>query len=243
MPVGDAIAISLLAFGAAFVGTISGFGFALLIVPPLAFFVGAKEAVVLSNVLGSSWLMTMFVRLRREVVWRTAAPLAVAAFAGMPVGLLVLEVVSERTLQVILGVNVLAATFLLWRGVRWHGHGWVLDGVAGFISGLLNTSTSMNGPPIVLHLQNQGLAPTPFRATIAAFFVSSALFTLALYALSGRIGEYELRAVGVGLPGLALGFVGGSIVVERLNAAQFRRFVIGVLVLSAVMVMGRAVFS
>ena len=243
MPLGDAIAISLLAFGAAFVGTISGFGFALLIVPPLAFFVGAKEAVVLSNVLGSAWLMTMFVRLRREVVWRTAIPLAIAAFAGMPFGLLVLELVSERVLQVILGVNVLAATILLWRGVRLDVHGRVVDGVAGFISGVLNTSTSMNGPPIVLHLQNQGLAPTPFRATIAAFFVSSSLFTLALYALSGRIGGYELFAFSLGLPGLALGYLGGSLVVKRLDAIQFRRFIICVLVLSAIMVTARAVWG
>jgi uncharacterized membrane protein YfcA len=240
MPLGDAIAICLLSFGAAFVGTISGFGFALLIVPPLAFFVGAKEAVVLSNVLGSSWLMTMFVRLRRDVVWRAAIPLAIAAFAGMPFGLLVLEVVSERTLQAILGVNVLVATILLWRGARLNVHGRWLDGAAGFISGVLNTSTSMNGPPIVLHLQNQGLAPTPFRATIAAFFVSSALFTLALYAVSGRIGGYELQAFSLGLPGLGAGYVCGSLVVKRLDAAQFRRVVIGVLVLSAMMVMARA---
>ena len=65
MPLGDAVAISLLAFGAAFVGTISGFGFALLIVPPLSFVVGPKEAVVLSNALGVSWLATMFVPLFR----------------------------------------------------------------------------------------------------------------------------------------------------------------------------------
>lgn len=240
MPLGDAVAISLLAFGAAFVGTISGFGFALLIVPPLSFVVGPKEAVVLSNVLGVSWLATMFVRLRRDVEWGSALPLMVAAFCGMPFGLLVLEVVPGRVLQVVLGVNVLVAIFLLSKGVRVNTQSRIFDGVAGFVSGVLNTSTSMNGPPIVLHLQNKGLAPGPFRATIAAFFVVSAIVTLALYAASGRVGEYELKAVVLGLPGLGLGYLGGSFIVGRMNAGQFRKFVMAVLVASAIMALAGA---
>lgn len=243
MPLGDAVAISLLAFGAAFVGTISGFGFALLIVPPLSFVVGPKEAVILSNVLGCSWLMTMFVRLRQEVVWRSALPLIVAAFAGMPFGLVILAVVSGRVLQGMLGVVVLVATFLVWKGVRINSQHRAFDIVAGFISGVLNTSTSMNGPPIVLHLQNKELAPGPFRATIAAFFVASALVTLALYTASGRIGQYELQAAALGLPGLAFGYVGGSLVVGRMDAGQFRKFVIGVLVASATLTLAETVFG
>ncbi len=240
MDVGEAVAIALLAFGAALVGTISGFGFALLIVPPLSFVVGAKEAVVLSNVLGSAWLMAMLIRLRRDVAWRTVAPLAVAAFFGMPFGLLLIEAVSARTLQIILAVNVLAATALIWRGVTFSVHGLAFDGLAGFISGVLNTSTSMNGPPIVLHLQNQGMAPIPFRATLSAFFVASSLFALALYLVAGRIDGHLLASVGVGLPGLSAGLIAGQAAFRRLNAARFRTFVIAVLFASAVMVLVRA---
>ncbi len=239
----DALLVCLFAAGAAFIGTLSGFGFALLIVPPLAFVFGAKDAVVLSNVLGASWLMAMFVRLRRQVVWRTAAPLMIAAFAGMPFGLLVLQVISARLLQLFLAVNVMAATLLMWRGVRLRWEGRLVDAATGFVSGVLNTSTSMNGPPVVLHLQNQGMAPDPFRATLSAFFTASSLFTLFLYVLGDRVGEFELRAVAAGLPGLALGYVGGNVVVRRLNPAQFRTMVVGILLLSATLLFIRTLTS
>ena len=239
MSLPEALAILSLSAAASFIGTISGFGFALLIVPPLSFVVGAKEAVVLSNVLGSSWLMAMFLALHRSVVWRTAVPLGVAAFAGMPLGLLVLELVPAPTLQVVLGVNVLVATILLWRGVRLPIEGRLADAVTGFISGVLNTSTSMNGPPVVLHLQNRGLAPIPFRATLSAFFVSSSVFALVLYAVGGQLDRFALAAAGVGLPGLVVGYVAGNLVVGRLDARQFRGVVVGVLMLSGGLILAR----
>ncbi len=240
MELTEALAIFACALGATFIGTLSGFGFALLIVPPLSFVIGAKDAVVLSNALGFSWLVTMFTRLRADVAWGTAIPLTIAAFAGMPLGLLILEVASQRTLQLILAVNVLAAVLLIWRGVVLPFHGRAFDAVAGFVSGILNTSTSMNGPPIVIHLQNRGMAAAPFRATIAAVFVASSVLTLALYAVGGRLDGEVFQRVGVGLPGLAIGYLAGSVVVRRLDQAQFRRVVMGVLVASAVMVFARA---
>lgn len=243
MSAAEACAILGLAAAASFIGTISGFGFALLIVPPLSFVVGPKEAVVLSNVLGASWLMTMFVRLHKHVDWRTAIPLGIAAFAGMPFGLLLLEAVSGRTLQIILGVNVLFATVVLWRGVRLPLEGRLVDAATGFLSGVLNTSTSMNGPPVVLHLQNRGLAPVPFRATLSAFFVSSSLLTLALYAVGGQLDGFALAAAAVGLPGLAVGYLAGDAVSRRLDAAQFRGIVVGVLILSATLILARSVFG
>ncbi len=241
MEAGEIVAIAGLAMAAAFVGSITGFGFALLIVPPLSFVVGAKEAVVLSNLLGLSWLLAMFARFREHVVWKAAVPLAIAAFVGMPFGLVVLEVVSGRTLQIILAVNVLFATVFLWRGFVVPLRGRLADSAVGFVSGVLNTSTSMNGPPLVLHLQSQGLAPLPFRATLAAVFAASAVFTMGLYALGGRLDGEALARAGVGLPGLAVGYLAGNAVADRLDAAQFRGVVIGVLMLSAVLVLVRAV--
>ena len=239
MSAAEAFAILGLAAAASFIGTISGFGFALLIVPPLSFVVGPKEAVVLSNVLGASWLMAMFIRLHRQVSWRIAIPLSIAALAGMPFGLVLLEAVSTRMLQVILGLNVLLATVLLWRGLRVPVEGRLIDAVTGFVSGVLNTSTSMNGPPVVLHLQNHGLSPIPFRATLSAFFVSSSLVALALYAIGGQLDRFVLASAGVGLPGLVAGYVAGNVVVGRLDAAQFRGVVVGVLVCSATLILVR----
>lgn len=225
---------------AAFVGAVSGFGFALLLTPPVSFIVGAKEAVVLVNVLGTAQSGGMFVLLRRHVPWRRVAPLALVAFAGMPVGLLVASLLPARALSIVIACTVLAATVVLLYGqalpLRGRAGGWV----SAFGSGVLNTSTSMNGPPMVLYLTNEGVEPHAFRATLAAFFAASSLFGLTLYLIAGQVDAEVMERVLIGLPGLVIGWFGGSFVVARVSRARFRRLVLGLLFLSATLLLIRA---
>jgi uncharacterized protein len=237
---GEAAAILGLAGLASFVGAVSGFGFALLIVPPLSALVGVKEAIVLANVLGASHSTAMFVRLRRAAHWPMVGVLAAAGFVGMPLGLFVLEVTSVRVLQVILGLTIAAATVLLLRGTDLFPRGRLGDAVVGFVSGVLNTSTSMNGPPVVLHLQSRGLDQAAFRGTLAAFFVITNILTIALYAVGGRLdGDVGARYL-VGLPGLAAGWLLGNAAASRLPQRAFRSMVVGILFASAAVVLARA---
>ena len=52
------------------------------------------------------------------------------------------------------------------------GEGGFVVGV-GFVSGVLNTSLSTNGPPLVFGLQARHLGAAPFRATISTVFAFS----------------------------------------------------------------------
>ena len=61
-----------------------------------------------------------------------------------------------------------------------------------------------------------------------------------LYAIGGQLDEEALVRGAVGLPGLAVGYLAGNAVAARLDARQFRRVVIGVLLVSAVLVLSRA---
>jgi uncharacterized membrane protein YfcA len=86
---------------AAFVGALSGFGFSLLIVPPLALVVGPRDAVILANILGPVQNLAMAIYLRRLIDWSMVLRLFVGAVVGMPVGLLVLTTVSASTMRLV----------------------------------------------------------------------------------------------------------------------------------------------
>lgn len=236
----DAAAILALAAAAAFTQAVSGFGFSLLLVPPLALLIGPREAVVAANGLGVLVYAPGAIHLRRAVDVRLWLRLIVAAAAGMPVGLLILVAVSPTILQVVIAVTVITATLLIWRGVELHRAGWLGDALAGFVSGVSNTSTSMSGPPVVLYLQGRGVAPDAFRATLAAFFLASGGAALALYALSGRLDLDALGRMAVGAPGLAAGWVTGNAVYRRLDQRRFRRVVFAVLLASAAVAIATA---
>jgi len=55
--------------------------------------------------------------------------------------------------------------------------------VAGFFSGLLNTSTSMSGPPVLILLAGQGLPKDQFRRTLVSFFFVSGLVAALVLAI------------------------------------------------------------
>ena len=232
-----------LAGAASFAQALSGFGFSLLIVPPLALVVGPKEAVVMANLMGTMSSGLTLTSMHDSVDWRLGGRLLASAALGMVGGLAVLVFVDARLLQVIIAVVVLVATTLIWRGVHLRAQNRALDFVAGFVSGVLNTSTSMSGPPLVLYLQNRGMTPGQFRATLNAFFLAGGAIATVLFVIGDRIGAYELGAAAASAPVVALGWLGGHRLFHRLDAAQFRRVVVGVLFLSASIALVGAFFK
>ena len=112
-------------------------------------FSGAASTV-LASIFGLASSSVLVVRAHRGVVWPVAARMLTSAAVGMPLGLVVLLAVDERLLRLIIAVAVVVFVGLLLAGVTVRGSGRGVDVAAGFVSGVLNTSVSTNGPPLVL---------------------------------------------------------------------------------------------
>jgi uncharacterized membrane protein YfcA len=233
MPISEALGLLGLATMGAFVQSVSGFGFSLFIVPPLAILLGPRDAVVVSNALALFNNGYLAATTRGHIEWRLWTVLIVSAAAGMPVGLLVLEAVNPDTMKIAIAVVVIISTLLIWKGFRLQRSNLLLDTTTGFVSGILNTTTSMNGPPVVLYMQGRGMAPSPFRSTIAAYFFMSGIIAVTIFAIGGRVDGGTFAQVGVALPGILAGWYLGNRVFQRLPAERFRTIVIVVLLLSA----------
>jgi uncharacterized membrane protein YfcA len=227
--------VAALAALASFSQSLSGFGFNLLLVPPLTLVLGAKEAVVTATMMGTITSFLTLTNMRASVEWRLGGLLFGAAALGMPFGLLVLITVDSDLLRVLIAITVLVAAVFYWKGFRVRTTSTSFDVAAGFISGVLNTSTSMSGPPLVLYLQNRGIAPPQFRATINAFFLASGLLATCLFVLGHRIGQTELNSVLISAPLIAIGWMVGQRAFVRIDVVRFERVVLVVLFLSSVM--------
>jgi uncharacterized membrane protein YfcA len=231
---GDAAAVASLALIAGCAQALTGFGFALVIVPPLAVALGAKDAVVVASMLGSGLNAARLVRTRGHVEWATASRFVAGSFLGLPLGLAVLEGLDERVLQGVIALTVLAFALLIVRGARlsWAGTG--TDLAAGVVSGVCGTATGMSGPPLVVTLHGRAVEPDGFRATLAATFFATGVLTIVLFVLAGRVTGHRLAQAVAGAPGLAVGFAAGEWLFARVDRARFRRLVVGMLFLSAV---------
>jgi len=155
--------------------------------------------------------------------------LVIAAYLGMPLGLVALNVVADRSLRIVLGVSVLVATALLAARVRLTHVGPTLDHAAGFLSGVLNTSLGTNGPPLVFVLQGRELAADRFRATIVALFAFSSAAALVLFALDGKVTSDGLRAAALAIPAWVIGQALGWPTRRHVHGERFRRLVLALM--------------
>ena len=165
---------------------VSGFGFALIGAPLVALLVGPHEAVVGLTMIGIVLVAQLTLRSRGHVEPSVVLVVTGAAVLGLPFGLLVLERADERTLTAIIAVVVIAFAVLLWSGLRLPPNR-MTDAVAGFVAGVLSTSTSTSGPPVVIALSGKHLTPTSFRGTISAIFLVQGSVAMILFALGGEI--------------------------------------------------------
>jgi len=234
MTASAAIVVVLVVLAATAVQAVTGFGFALFAVPLLSFAVDPKMAVVLASTVG-------FVgsALLARTEWsacdkQTAARMTFGAALGSPVGLVVLEIASEESLRIALAVMITVFLVVNVRGLHLQSSSAPLDITFGALSGVLSTSLSTNGPPLVAVLHARHLEPPTFRATLAVVFAASGTLAIGLFAAAGRYDRTTVGAIALCLPALLAGLLIGRHVRGRIAVASFRRVVMALLALTAV---------
>jgi len=218
-----AAAIALLA------GT-SGFGFGLVAAPVLLLLGFSLPFVVTVNLLVSlATRVSVAWRLRRAISARRVLLLTAGAAPGLWIGARMLGVVDEHAVKVAVGVVIMvAAAALAWADrhpprPRFRG----LTVLAGFVGGVLGTTTSLIGVPPALLLARRRLATTSFFADLSVYFIAASSIGLAVLASRGHFDGRAARAFVYWLPGVLLANVVGTTVGLRVPDRAFRFLTLG----------------
>ncbi|MEU8357080.1 sulfite exporter TauE/SafE family protein [Nonomuraea sp. NPDC048882] len=236
------LAAAVIILLASTVHAVTGFGYALVATPLLALTVDPHTAVVATTMSALAMTITIGVRQRHHAEWKVAMIAMAGILLGMPLGLWVYGATSERVLTALIGIGVLGCTLMVWRRVKVPGNVPVLVGV-GLLSGALSTSTGTNGPPMVAAFQGMGYDPHKFRATLAAVFAGTSVFSLIGFAVAGQVNSQSLWIGLVGVPVVQLGYFIGDAVFSRIDPDRFRRVVLLALIVSAGMTLFSALNS
>lgn len=232
--VAQLIVVGSAVFVAAFMQIVAGFGFALLAVPVMTLAIDPKIAVVVSSITGIFLTSWQAVYSRADADRLLVRRLTAGAYVGMPLGFLVFLTVNSDVLRLLLGLAVLVAVLLLALRFNLHHVGPRLDYGASFVSGVLNTSLSTNGPPLVFVLQARQLSAVTFRATISTVFALSNILGLSLFIASGKVTREGLTASAVTIPALLVGQALGFPIRKHVHGERFRVLVLVLLTAAAV---------
>jgi uncharacterized membrane protein YfcA len=230
---GDFVAAIVLVLCGGAVSGLAGFGFALVTVPPLLLIYDPPTVVALSISLTllSGWVVLL--DSWREVRRSTVVALLPGALVGVGIGVTLVQVLDPAYIKLLAGIVVVAFTLAVARGWTPAGAGRpAAPGLAGVASGVLNATTGMAGPPVVLLFAARGFGVQPFRATTVAYFYFVDAAGLAVLIQQGVIGRSELRVAGALLPAALVGTFVGRSLVRRVSPEGFRRITFGLLVLT-----------
>ena len=223
------------------VASATGFGFALILSPAMFAVLEPEEAVTTLLVLGLVLnLLMLFGRGGRPgaIRWRAVWPLLLAAIPGLGVGVLLLAAMSKPTLQIAVGVVVIAAALVQARPaarVAAEPREPALGSACavGLASGALTTSTTVSGPPIVLWLQAHGVPREEFRASLAAAFLGLTVAGGAVLAGGGMLALDPLIVAPL-LGVTVVGQVAGERAFRALDATSLRSAVLALVLLAGV---------
>ena len=217
-------------FGAAIVRGYSGFGFSLLAITALSLAMEPKEIVPAIFMMEIAASLHLLPSIWREIHWRSIALLLVGCVVATPFGVWILASAPAAPLKIGLAVAVAIATFMLWRGFRLERTpGPAATIVTGGVSGLLNGSLGIAGPPVILFYFSSPAAVNVGRASMIAYFLGTDVTGLAFMAPHELINSSTLIRFVTFLPALIIGVWIGARSFRNADPAVFRRWVLIIL--------------
>ena len=208
---------------------VTGVGFALVCAPLLVLIVGPFEGVVLSNLLGLTVSVIVFIAHWRDTEWKKGLLLAVPALIAIPFGAYVAKNVPPAPLMVIIGLLVIVALSERARVLR--GPGGAV--VAGASSGFMNVTAGVGGPAIVLYAVSTAWEHRKFVATFQFYSIFTNTASLAA---KGGLPHVTPTALVLSFSALGVGLVGGEIISRHVDHELARRLAIS-------LALGGAVFT
>lgn len=218
--------LALIVFFAALMQTLSGFGFALLVMPLLTLVMGLGTAVPLVSLIAVTLYAVNLARYRRSINLGELKRLALAAALGVPVGLWVVTSVPETAVKFLLGLLLIAYALyaffnptLAFAVPKGWGYG------VGFISGCLGGAYNVPGPPVIVYGSLRQWPRDEFRAVLQALFLLQGTLVVIGHSVMGDVTTAVLTFYLTAIPALFLGIFTAARLDARINKVQFRKLV------------------
>lgn len=220
---------------AAAVQSLAGFGFALVAIALLPFFLGLQLAIPLVLLMCLLSSFVLWVVYRENFSWKAIAPLVISALISIPIGLVGLHYVPEAiALKVLGGAIVLYVVYDVLRlltpvfdtpelaSPRWA---YLFGGVSGFLTGAFTTG----GPPLVMYANSKGWSPEEFKGNLPGVYVVAFTFALTGHYFEGHLTPEFWEISLYCMPFFAVGMGLGILLSKKIDAVSFKRIVLSLL--------------
>lgn len=220
--------------GASLVQGITGYGFAVIMVPVFLVFFEPPSAVAVATLLGLVLCVAMLIRNWGHL---KLIPMLVVVAVSIPsvwLGSHLLIIFPASTVRLLAGVALMASMApLLTKNGLPSGREHRLALAAGFVGGVLQGATGMGGPVYALFFTNQGWRPEVFRSSFSLLLSLMSVITLGELAVAGNLRTSDLVEALEFLPWVAAGLPMGLLLARRVDAKRHRLLMLALLLVTS----------
>jgi len=214
----------LVIFFAAMTQGITSFGFSLIGLPLLGFLLPLKIIVPILVIYSLVLNTIILYHIKEFIDFKKISILVTVGIIGTPFGVYLLKISDESTLKLLIGVIITIAAIANFYGYKMKVKNEKLSYIpVGLVSGLLNGSVSLGGPPIVLFLTNQDVEKQVFRANLTLYFWILNIITIPTQFLGGLITSEVIKYTIYLSPGLIVGTLLGIRLGNKLDENLFKK--------------------
>lgn len=206
---------------------IIGFGFALLAVPLINIFLPLTTVVPIIVI--SSTLINIIVLIseKRYIMLKQIWVLVLFSIIGIPLGVFALKNIDVNIMKLWVGLVIILTSIAMLKGVKVKFENKsISQGMAGFLSGVLNGAISMSGPPIVIFFANEGYDKRSLKANMALQSLITNIITIFTFMYSGLINTPVINISGLCIGALLVGTFSGVLLSRKIEENVFRKFVL-----------------
>lgn len=227
---------SFIIFMAALIQGTTGFGFSLFAVPLLTLFISPKIVIPMILLVSMIINISVLYNSRKSFNFKVILPIFLFSLIGVPIGAKLLIILPDYVLKIIIGFFILIFGLLFFFNVHFKvKHEKVTRAIVGFLSGLLNGSITMSGPPVILFFANEKKGKMHFRAHLASFFLLLTLATIPVYIYYGLITKIVINYTLTFSISVIVGVIGGNLLIKKIHDDHFRKLTLIIIICMGVL--------
>lgn len=223
----------IIALVASFIQALTGFGFAIVATPLLISIYDPKEVVLILQIISLVINTAFGVILRKVVDWKFVLVLSLGSMLGQPIGMVIYYYVPSNTLKIFISVLILFFLLIKRISCKLIKETRLKSLIVGIISGCLNTSTGLAGPPLILYLTASNREKTSMRADSIVYFAFIGLTAIIGFAISGQDLSVIVSHTSTMLPAAVVGLAIGNVLFSYISQNIFQKIIFIIIVCSS----------
>ena len=238
------IIIWIAVFIAGIIRGYSGFGFAMVAVTSMSLVLLPAQVVPVVLILEVLASFRLIPQVWRKIDWYSLRWLLTGSFFAIPLGVYFLATIPAEPMRIFISILVLIAAVLLLSGWAWRrmpARPLILT--TGVACGLLNGAAAIGGPPVILFYLSSPAGVAVSRASIIAYFLGIDVISLVMASIQGLTTIETFRLTLIALLPLLLGITLGSRMFKNVNEKAFRKHVLILLIVLAMIGLTKGLLS